>query len=535
MTPHLMNMKTTGTLTAPREVVRPAQLGHYLVFGMLMLAGAFFSLRHLDLFPAPWFDEGWWLQIPKNLALYGQYAVRSAEGFRYFDTTASVSPVFFLPFAGVFSMFGVGLLQARLVMAACFLGCCVLVYLLGRRLHGPAAGLIALALFIFVKPDDNFTSALLMGRQVMAEMPALFFFLAGALVWVHAMERRSLSWSLVCGLLFGVAVTIKNQFALIVIPMLIVLALIDRLRYRQRRLKLFAATLITVLAALVAQQAFLYLLLGPQNYTLLLKDLSAASGPQVRMFFSPPAMLNAAQVIFKNEYAIVLLLSLVYAAWLCLRKSAKDIAPCLPVVFVGGWLLWFGIASVGWARYAFPAFAVSYILAGRALADLGGFAGASWAALKSKWDAGQRKPMLRAGGVLAFIVALISFSSFAMLRNIVSAQDDSPRQFAAYLDAAIPASGRIETWEWEIAFMAGPHEFHHPPTQLLNNLILQKQTGASLLSEPYDLQTAQPQYLIIGPFAKWTQFYSADVLARFERIQSIGEYDLYRAKPAITG
>lgn len=527
-------MNTTTALPLERDAVQPIRIGHYILLGVLLLAGAVLALHHLTLFPAPWFDEGWWLQIPKNLTLYGQYAVRSAEGFRTFDTTASVSPAFFLPLAGVFSVFGVGLLQARLVIAAYFMGCCLLVYLLGRRLHGPVAGLIALALFIFIKPDDNFTSALLMGRQVMAEIPALFFFLAGALVWTHAMQRRSWAWVIASGVLFGLSVTVKNQFALIVIPMLIVLALLDRFWYRQRRLGLFAATLLTVAAMLAAQQAFLYLALGAQDYRLLIDDLSAASGPQVRMFFSPPAMLNAAKVILRNEYAIVLLPSLLYTAWRCLRKEkgADTIERCLPVVFVGGWLLWFAIGSVGWARYAFPAFAVSYILAGRALADLGGFAGTTWAALKGKWQRGQRAPMLRAGGVLAFLMALMAMSSFSMLRDIATAQDNSPSQFAAYLDSAIAPDQRIETWEWEVAFLAGEHDFHFPPTRRLNNLILEKQTGVTLASEPYDVQAAKPAYLVIGPFAKWTQFYGADVLAQFERVQSIGAYDLYRAKSA---
>ncbi len=425
-----------------------------------------------------------------------------------------------------------GLLQARLVIAFYFLGCCLLVYLLGRRLHGPAAGLIALALFIFIKPDDNFTSALLMGRQVMAEIPALFYFLAGALIWAYAMDRRSLAWAIAGGILFGLAVTVKNQFVLVTIPMLIVLALVDRLYYRERRSRLFAATFATTAGMLVLQQAFLYLMLGAQDYARLIDDLSAASGPQVRMFFSPPSMLNAAGVIFTNEYAIVLLPALAYTAWLCLRKNGGNIASCLPVVFVGGWLLWFAIGSVGWARYAFPAFAVSYILAGKALADLGGFASATWASLREQWTGGQRRPVLRASGVAALLVVLIVFSSFRMVSDIFTVQDDSPHQFAAYLDSVVSPGQRIETWEWEIAFLAGQHDFHHPPTRLLNNQIMQMQTGAALPPEPYDLRAVAPEFLVIGPFAKWTQFYSDDVFGQFQKVHSIGQYDLYRSKSA---
>ena len=38
-----------------------------LLLGAVVVMGLFLATYRLDRFPLPWFDEGWWLQIPRNL------------------------------------------------------------------------------------------------------------------------------------------------------------------------------------------------------------------------------------------------------------------------------------------------------------------------------------------------------------------------------------------------------------------------------------------------------------------------------------
>ena len=64
-----------------------------------------------------WFDEGSHLHVPKTLVKYGVYADISSEGFRYYGPTIGVGPTVMLPIAAMFKVFGVGLLQARIVIA----------------------------------------------------------------------------------------------------------------------------------------------------------------------------------------------------------------------------------------------------------------------------------------------------------------------------------------------------------------------------------------------------------------------------------
>src|SRR5687768_1120232 len=81
---------------------------------LLVVVAATVNLQYA---PVTWFDEGSHLHVPKTLVQFGVYADRGSDGFRYFGPTTGVGPTVLLPIAGVFKVAGIGLLQARLVMA----------------------------------------------------------------------------------------------------------------------------------------------------------------------------------------------------------------------------------------------------------------------------------------------------------------------------------------------------------------------------------------------------------------------------------
>ena len=134
------------------------------------------ATARLSRWPATWFDEGMHLHVPKALVQAGVYADRSSEGFRYFGPTLGVGPTVLLPIAASFAAFGVGLLQARVVMAVFLVAFVVLVYTFGRRLGGPVVGLLSAALVIATPAP----SVIEYGRQVVGEVPGRRRALAGA-------------------------------------------------------------------------------------------------------------------------------------------------------------------------------------------------------------------------------------------------------------------------------------------------------------------------------------------------------------------
>lgn len=504
---------------------------HRFILLLLLLLALILSTYNLEYYPQTWFDEGWYLQIPKNLVQYGEYATLSSEGFRPFDTVVGVSLVFYLPIAAAFKIWGVGLLQARIVMVAYFLLTGLLIYAVAQRLYGPGSALVALALFILVKADDNFTSAVLMGRQVMGEIPALCFFMAATYFWLKSFERRTNGFLVLAGILLGVAMKTKGQFLLVVPPTLVALCAIDRLYYGQRRYRYFVLPLVMSFVIVVLQYSFTFVMIGADSFSRYLAEFFAASGPQVRVFFSPVTMQTALKFFLHSHYFIWVVPGLVYAVLLCATREPENIKLCLPWVFVAGWLTWFLVASVGWARYAFPALAVSYMLVAKLLDDLIGVSDLSlrkvWTVLRS-WDVA---PIARPMSVLLLIIMLLLNSSREVIKGIFSTPDRSAQQFAAYIDGHIEEDALIETWEWEIAFLTNDHSYHHPPTSLLNALIAHKNLGAPYDPGVYDFQEYGPAYIVVGSFAKWTGLYPPDFLKQqCTLVQSTGEYDLYRVK-----
>ena len=131
---------SSGTSISRNQKAILWALGLLLVFFLI-----FFNLTR---FPAPWFDEGSHLHVPKTLVQHGVYADISSEGFRYYGPTIGVGPTVMLPIAAMFKLFGIGLLQARLVMALYLLAAIYTFYRLVDHISGKWVALIALALML---------------------------------------------------------------------------------------------------------------------------------------------------------------------------------------------------------------------------------------------------------------------------------------------------------------------------------------------------------------------------------------------------
>jgi len=144
----------------------------------------------------------------------------------------AVGPTVFYPIALAFRAGGVGLLPARAVMVGYLLLCAAVFYALTRYLAGWKAATIG-ALLLVVSPGVNL---LFWGRQVIGEVPAALFFLAGTLAWFKTLEetrpRRRGGKLILAGIFLGLALITKNQF-LLWLPAWCLLWALDRLYYRQ--------------------------------------------------------------------------------------------------------------------------------------------------------------------------------------------------------------------------------------------------------------------------------------------------------------
>src|SRR6266498_4058386 len=159
----------------------------------LIAVALFLALVNLPYAPRTWFDEGSHLHVPKTLIQHGVYADISSEGYRYYGPTIGVGPTIMLPIALVFKLFGIGLLQGRIVIVAYLLTALAAGYTLARRLHGQLVGLLAVTLLLASR-TFGYQGAIEYGRQVLGEIPGVAFLMLGTLAWLAALrpdERRT--------------------------------------------------------------------------------------------------------------------------------------------------------------------------------------------------------------------------------------------------------------------------------------------------------------------------------------------------------
>ena len=128
-----------------------------------------------------------------------------------------------LPIAGAFTLFGIGLLQARVVMALYLLAAMYVFYRFSRSLHGARVAALALALLVS-SPSLAFLQT---GRQVLGEVPGLLMVVGGLWVWFSAWEGPWARLTL-AGLLFGAAAITKYQNLIVLMPTIAAAAVLNQ-------------------------------------------------------------------------------------------------------------------------------------------------------------------------------------------------------------------------------------------------------------------------------------------------------------------
>ena len=490
----------------------PAVIGTTTV----LLLAAVLLLVHLPTFPAPWFDEGLNLNAAAMLAQTGQYALPDSDGPRIMDPAIQTGPVLILPIALAFRIFGVGLLQARLVVVA-FSFCALLAYLAAaRRLIGLGAALLAI-LALLAGNGNPSTSFLPMARQTLGEVAALGLLLGGTACWWRALTVPTQARVLLCvtGLAFGLAMQTKSQ-VLVVFPVAwAALCLADRCFYRKATWAAFllpaVVSLFTVGAWYLAQR----LMVSAAQY----EDHSAIlrEGFSIHIVsFSGANIRRALSSLWHVGFFVWGAPSLLYGLLCARKRTFESLLHASLLLFTVLWLAWFVMCSIGWARYAFLPLVLTPIWS----------AGLITTALS---QLRMQTPFLRRLGVAAVcaITALVvTWNAGTTAQKIFGTQNNDFALFGAYLRTALPANTVVESWEWELDLIA-PEQFHHPPTHITNQVTLGilGQRSTHVLYEPAAIQSA---YLIDGPFSNWTEIYRAVITARGRKVGAVGPYTLYR-------
>ena len=490
---------------------------------VLVFVATALLLVNLQYSPGLWFDEGAILHVAKNLALYGQYGTRVLSNFDLFDPFVTSGPALIVPVAVLLRFLGVGVLQARLVAIAYALALLVALLAVARRLGGKFTAVAAGIILVFG------TEYLMLSREVMGEVPATCLAFLGLILWDRArqQEKRVARYGLLAGtgLLWGGAVLTKNMMILLFLGLL--------LYYLVMRFYRSPEPWSVIVIPLVAGGAMLAIWYSVQ-LAVLGRDMFLANLVTIRQFqqvqaacFCARRMLGTAKDLVLSP--LVWVGALGVAELVSMRRRPNPVAVLIASLIVT-WFAWYVIASIGWTRYAFTGMALLTIPAalwlhwvweGRSPVPLARL----WSFVSLRYD---RLPLAgrRLGVVL--IVGLGIAGSPARIADAVFAPDYSVASLAHVVGDTVPEGDAIETWEWQVGFLID-RDFHYPSFAVEDVMIRHVQLGTPLPDDLYDPRSYPTQWLIDGPFNKWTHLYTEGFLKQnYVLVRSVGPYDLYR-------
>lgn len=491
------------------------------ILGLLSIY--FLAFHDLTRFPAPWFDEGSHLHVPKTLVQHGVYADISSEGFRYYGPTIGVGPTVMLPVAGVFSLFGIGLLQARLVMVLYLLAAVYVFYRLVKYLSGNTVAWIAVALML----SSRSVLFLEYGRQLLGEVPGFFFIVIALYLWLSKWNENNWKRLSLIGLLFGLAMITKYQYLLFLAPTLILSWLLDIFYYKTSTHRNFLVPGIIAAGSFGLWQLLTLQYLGPSTAMENLALLQASAAGAAFNFSLSQLDANFGELTSRAVYLGAIIPALIYGIFVSLPRTRDGQKWSVIFLLVTLNLIWYVVASIGWIRYAFLGLSLSTIFIARLFSEISnGF--------KFDWSAGWFRSLFAVQNAPKFAVTLWLFAiiMIPMAKNVLDLALPGPayaQQMSAYLDENVPQDAIIETWDPEMGFLTD-HNYHYPPNALLAVAIDQVYYYGEPVQARYDfVQTEHPEYLLVGEFSKWTEIYPLEELAdEYQIVQSFGKYDLYQ-------
>ena len=183
----------------------------YIFFLLLISSSSFLSTFNITESPPFWYDEGYFQKIAVNLSRTGDFVIQTAPGEFVRPLLISTGYPLLYPVSVVFTLFGEGVLQARLVMAFFLVSLVTASFLLSQKLFGFKIGAATGLLIASFPPLYGH------GKSLLGEIPGLFFLLL-FIFFIYKIEQsqyRKGFHYLFAGLAAGLCVSTKPLFILL--------------------------------------------------------------------------------------------------------------------------------------------------------------------------------------------------------------------------------------------------------------------------------------------------------------------------------
>ncbi len=490
----------------------------------------FVMLYRLDQYPSPWYDEGAFLKVAKNLVLNGVYADYSSEGNRYLGPVVSTGPTVLLPIAAIFKLVGVTVVGARLLMVVYSLLLLWLLYRLSRRV-GTSVGIAVLTvILVVVSPGVNFQ---FYGRVVLGEVAGIVFWIAGLYLWLRPGRPTGLELVGV-GILLGLACITKLQYTLFILPAVFASWITDLFWYRQRDWRYFIIPGVAAGALAVGWLIFAVFVLGGQESAAANWQTFRGAGSNAFSF----DLANMRQTVeFLNGELVfrgLFLSAAVYGLFLAIPRSPEG-----QRWSIIAWMMVFAsavymLSIADWTRYAMPALVLAALYLGHLIERMMGTVGELPGAIRQYIKTGTSSPALLASVLLVPLLTLsVAGGGIAAVSAAIrQGEYNMAYQTARYIRQNIPPDAVIETWDKELSILTD-HIVHYPPQAVEIDLGTEKWRGGKSVVGIYNFREyVDADYVIVGPFSKFAGIYSPEMLEGYNLIETVGYYEIYQRAQA---
>ena len=514
-----------------------------LALGLGVLLFAFYKLGHYPIMTS--LDEGYRLQLPKNLAQHGRWAAMLDGQFVPYWSD-STGPAVLLPITLAFKLLGVSLISARVVMSAYVVFTACSVYALTRFLYGRWAALLSVPLLLLAGPRGY--SALALGREVFGEIPALGFFFLGVLCWckfvsANAQQKRQPKILLVACACFGVMTLCKDLFAVFTCVTLIVVGLMlwrspskDQPRlYVQASLVPVVVMALTFVLWRVAQR----ILTQGQGFDATAQQMvDLTPGSYVLVLFNFRLWGEALRHLYEGGFLLLGIPALLFAVATALSHSNPQRLHYLFVpLFVSFWLMWFAFFSITWMRYAMPAWCASAILVSHFLVQ------GLWQKLTTAVADGNTRPVAWSQrfmrlSVMALIFFVTLWPAQNEFRRIRTANNGDTVAMAQFVQSQIPSTSHVLSTEWEVSVFT-ERPLLYPSFGSIDRLIRKEQLNGETISATgnnsaqgiFDVAALKPEYIVVGNYNRGTQIVpQAYLQTRCKQMVALEDYQAYQCQ-----
>jgi len=507
----------------------------FLVVAVLFLFLAFLTYYMLRFFPV-WWDEGWTLSVAKNWALDGHFG-RYLLGERISPFLAASYPVTG-SVALSFSLFGVGLLQGRGAILVFALLSIVLLYLITRKLYSRKSAYAAVLIVLFASGHYKI-HPLFLGAQTLAEMPTIFFVLAGYCALMLAPRRPTLGTILTI-FFWGAAFIIKIQpKPFLFLALLLPCAFAFFCSRRRLALRYLLLVCLTPLAAYLLKSAEPFVTGAEILPSPDMKDLYQTTALNftwgARRLALQVAVLHGALLCIGLLWFVPIFFK---EQWRSLddKQFEKKLIELSLFIFTASWCGWYVCSSVGWWRYFAVPYFFSSIFAARFLEKV--THGFRLRETIAKSFISFRELRLPRGGEFAALLAvgLVVFSVLTTVRDyqtLFSVVEEGMlgrrERLLERLNTETPEDTVIETYEAELLFQLD-RAYHYPSDEVHIALNMKRSLDSSKRVE-YDFLKADPEYIILGSFGTMWGVYSEAIIQReFQFLGDDGRYRLYQRR-----